>query len=224
MDRQIKDLLQAGLIEPSHSPYASPIVCVAKHDSSIRICCDYRDINSGTIDCVFPMKNAQDMLMKIGHCAWITYLDCSQGFYQIRMHPNSIEKTAFVKHAGQFQWRVMSFGLKNVSSTFQNVKNEILKPHNSYAEALIDDITIFSKTFDDHIMHVNAVLADLKANGITLKPSKSQFVLNEVKCVGHIVGNGTHRPCMDKVLGIKTIPRPITKKQLQSVLGLMGYY
>ena len=69
VDRQIKDLLQAGLIESSQSPYASLIVCVAKYDSSIRIYCDYRDINSGTIDCIFPMKNVQDMLMKIGHCA-----------------------------------------------------------------------------------------------------------------------------------------------------------
>ena len=108
------------------------------------------------------------------------------------MHANSIEQIAFVIHAGQFQWRVMSFGLKNASSTFQNVTNEILKSHNSYAEAFID-IIIFSKTFDDHIMLVNAVLTDLKANGITLKPSKSQFALNEVKCLGHIVGRGTHR-------------------------------
>ena len=83
------------------------------------------------------------MLMKIGYCAWITCLDCSQGFYQISMHPNSFEKTAFATHAGQYQWHVMSFCLKNAGSTFQKLMNEILKLHNSYAEAFIDDITIF---------------------------------------------------------------------------------
>ena len=68
VDKQISNILQQGLIEPSQSPFACPIVCVAKSDSSIRMCCDYRDLNSGSIDCVFPMKNMQDMLIKVGNC------------------------------------------------------------------------------------------------------------------------------------------------------------
>ena len=118
------------------------------------------------------MKNMQDMLMKVGNCNYITCLDCSQGFYQISMRPNSIEMTAFITHSGHFQWQVMSFGLKNASSTFQNVMNIILQPHSAYADAFIDDIVIPSKTFNDHLKYLDAILTDLEENNITLKLKK----------------------------------------------------
>ena len=175
VDKQIPYLLQQGLIEPSQSPFASPIVCVAKSYSSIRMCCDYRDLNSRTIDYVLPMKNMQDMLMKVGNCNYISCLDCSQGFYQIPMHPNSIEMTAFITHSGHFQWRVMSFGLKNASNSFQNVMIIILQPHSAYADAFIDDIVISSKIFNDHLKHLDAILTDLEENNITLKLKKCKF-------------------------------------------------
>ena len=113
--------------------------------------------------------------------------------------------TALITHSGHFQWRVMSFGLKNASSTFQNVMNIILQPHSAYTDAFIDNIVILSKTFNDHLKHLDAILTDLEENNITLKLEKCKFAQSHVTCLGHEVGSGKHQPCMDKVSAIKNI-------------------
>ena len=224
VDRQINDLLDQGLIIPSNSPYASPIVCVMKKDGSVRLTCDYREINAGTVDDAFPMQNAQDLLLKVGRCKWITCLDCSQGFYQIAMHTDSIDKTAFISHAGLFSWTRMSFGLKNACSTYQRVMNVLLEKHKQYAAAYIDDIIVFDDTFEDHVNHVHAVLSEFENNNVTLKLKKCDFARPEVLFLGHIVGSGMHRPYHDKVTAILNIKAPTSKKQLKQFLGMIGYY
>ena len=118
----------------------------------------------------------------------------------------------------------MSHGLKNASSTFQNVMNIILQPHSVYADAFIDDIAILSKTFNDHLKHLDAILTDLDKNNITLKLKKCKFAQRHVTCLGHEVGSGKHQPCMDKVSAIKNIQKSHTKKNLKSFLGLAGFH
>ena len=186
-DKQVNVLLADGLIERSFSPYASPIVCVYKSDNSVRVCCDYRALN------------ANDLIMKTGNCNWISCFDCSQGFHQIIMDPDSIEKTAFVTHNGLFQWKVMSLGLKNASSTYQRIMDRILEPHKKYASAFIDDIAVFSNTFEEHVMLVDWVLTSLEQSGITLKLIKSKFAQHYVVHLEHEIGSGQHQTSSAKV-------------------------
>ena len=141
-DRQVDELLEAGPIKPSDSPHACPVICVTKPNRSIRMCYDHRVTNSSTLDDAYSMKHAQDLLYRVGQGPYITTLNCSQGYYQIAMEPESIPKTAFVTYRGLYQWHVMSFGLKNAGSTYQRVIDKILDPHRDYTVAFIDDIAI----------------------------------------------------------------------------------
>jgi hypothetical protein len=224
VDKQIQELLDLDLIEPSESPHAYPIVCVTKPNNSIRMCCDFRILNSATVDDRYPMRNAQDLIFKVGKGRFITTLDCCQGYYQIPMDSESIPKTAFITHNGQFQWKVMSFGLKNAGATYQRTMDKLLEKHREYATAYIDDIAIFSNTFEEHLVQVEAVLLTLKQAGITLRIEKCKFAQSTVMYLGHKVGCGMHQAGDKKISAVRNIKRPDTKRELKTFLGLCNYY
>ncbi|GFX78235.1 hypothetical protein TNCV_5135821 [Trichonephila clavipes] len=121
VDRQINELLHLKLIEPSESEWAHPIVCVSKKNGSIRLCVDYRHLNSFTIADAYPMQNAKDLLFEVGQANYITVLDLTKGYWQIPMAEEAKPYTAFVTHHGHYQFCVMPFGMKNAGSTFQKL-------------------------------------------------------------------------------------------------------
>lgn len=224
IDKQINELLQAGLIIESTSEFAHPVVCVSKKDGSIRLCVDYRHLNSGTIDDGYPMAILQEMILEVASANYITLLDMVRGYWQIPVEESCQHLTAFVTHRGQYQWRVMPFGLKGAAATFQRVMDEVLSPFRSFAMAYIDDIAIFSSTWEDHIKHLSVVLKTLKRNGFSLNLDKCHFAQPHIKYLGHIVGSGQHSPDPERVEAISRLERPINKKQLRSFLGICGYY
>ena len=226
INRQIDELLKDGKIRPSNSPFAHPIVCVAKKGNAmdIRLCCDFRYVNSGTITDAYPMPRIDDLLRKISNSKFISTLDATAGYWQLKMSPDDIYKTAFITDRGLFEWLVMPFGLKCSGNTFMRAANIILRPHTEYAGAYIDDTAVCSLEWEYHLTHLDNVLTSFENAGMTLKLTKCTFGKPFVEFVGHLVGSGTMSVIQSKVEAIRLLPEPTTKKLLRSFLGMCGWY
>lgn len=224
VERQIDELLEAKLIYPVESSFSHPVVCVGKKDGSMRLCIDYRQLNALTLPDAFPMTDASETLLQVARASFITTLDMLRGYWQIPMDPASEKYTAFVTHGGQYAWRVMPYGLKNSGPTFQRAMNEVLSPHRQYSRAYIDDVAVFSHSWEDHLKHLTAVLRTLTEVGLTANLNKCKFAQSEVRYLGHVVGSGLHAPYPNRIEAISKLERPTTKKELRSVLGLCNYY
>ena len=224
VDKQIQVLLEDGKIRESSSPYAHPLVCVTKRNGEVRVCTDLRMVNSITVPDAFPIPNPEDLLNKISPSKYITTLDCTSGYWQIRMKESDCHKTAFQTHRGLYEWLVMPFGVKTASATFQRVMMQILEGYQKFASAYIDDCACHSMSWKSHLEHLDRVLKRFISVGMTLKLAKCRFALPEVEFIGHVVGSGKKRPQLDKVKAIRDIPVPVMKKQLRSFLGLCSFY
>ena len=190
----------------------------------VRLCCDFRLVNEGTYSDGYPMPRADDLLRTISRSNFISTLDCSQGYWQVQMNPDDIQKTAFVTHKGQYEWLVMPFGLKCAGNTFQRMSDDILKDHSSYARSYIDDTAVHSDSWEDHLLHLDRVLTAFEKEGLTLKLSKCAFGKNKIKYIGHIIGSGEIKPIESKIQAIIALPEPTSKKLLKSYLGMTSYY
>ena len=133
-------------------------------------------------------------------------------------------KTAFVTPFGLFQFRVLLFGLSGAPASFQHLMDLLIDGCQDYAAAHLDDLVIFSSTWEEHLQQLQEVLQRLRRAGLTAKPSKCQFAMKQCLYLGHIVGNGTVRPELNKVESVRTFPVPRTKRQVRAFLGLTGYY
>ena len=180
LDKQIDYLLETGKIRPSKSPWSHPVVCVVKKDSSIRMCVDLRAINSYTIADAFPTSRIEDILMPVGDSKYMTALDCSSGYWQLKMNPLHSHRTAFITHRGLFEWVVMPFGAKTSSQSFIRCMEILLHPHSLYANAFIDDSIVFSKSWGQHLVHLDNVLKSFEEAGLTLKLSKCVFAKQKI--------------------------------------------
>lgn len=190
--RQLQKMQDAGVVQPSSSPWASPVVMVQKKDGTHRFCVDYRSLNQVTKPDTFPLPRIDDLLDQLGKSKYFTTLDLASGFWQIRVHPDSQEKTAFVTPQGLFEFRVMPFGLTNAPSVFQRLMQRVLMGLNpeegpDFVAVYIDDVLVFSRTLGKHIEHLCKVIERLQEAGLKLKPSKCEFVREEVEYLGHLI-------------------------------------
>lgn len=224
VSRQVDELLTWKLIYPTESEFAHPVVCVGKKDGTIRMCVDYRALNAVTKADAFPMMNPQELIFRVGRAQFITVVDLRRGYWQVPMEEKSQKFTAFVTHEGQYAWKVMPFGLKNSAATFQRMVNKLLSQHQVYATAYLDDIAIFSSTWEEHLRHLDIILKVLEKAGLKASPEKCQIAQSHIHYLGHIVGSGTHAPDPEKIAAVKNLVPPRTKKELRSLLGLCGYY
>ena len=221
----IQKLLDQGVIKPSHSPYASPIVLARKKDGSLRMCIDYRRLNAKTCRDSFPLPRIEEALDSLKGAKYFSTLDLASGYNQIAVDEADKHKTAFITPFGLFQYERLPFGMSGAPATFQRFMQRLFSE--KLFEILLiylDDLLVFSETFEEHLQHLDYVLTTIEKHGLKLKPSKCQLFRDEVPYLGHIIsaeGVGTDP---EKVKAVEEWPTPVTVKQLQAFLGLAGYY
>ncbi|XP_075697048.1 uncharacterized protein LOC142662718 [Rhinoderma darwinii] len=221
---ELADMKQLGIIRPSQSPWASPVVLVPKKDGTTRFCVDYRRLNDATKSDAYPMPRIDDLLDRLASARFVTTLDLSKGYWQIPLTENARERSAFITPFGLFEFLGMPFGMKNAPATFQRLVDRLLEQCQDFACAYLDDIAIFSTSWEEHLKHLGIVLDHILAAGLTIRPDKCQLGMAEVQYLGHRVGGGTLRPEPAKVEAISNWPTPQTKKQVLAFLGTASYY
>ncbi|CAI5780349.1 Hypothetical predicted protein [Podarcis lilfordi] len=169
------------------------------------------------------MPCLDDLIETIGRCYFITCLDLTEDYYQVRMSWGP-GKTAFRSPLGLYEFKVMAFGLKNVPATFQRLVDKILHGLREFTVAYLDDIAIFSQTWSEHKEHLELVLQRIKKVDLTIKASKCQIGVSEIKYLGHMVGGGIIKPLETKVEAITNCPTPMSKKKVRAFLDLAGCY
>jgi Reverse transcriptase (RNA-dependent DNA polymerase). len=156
---------------------------------------------------------------------WFTCLDLTSGYWQVAMNDEDKKKTAFTTKFGLYEFNVMPFGLCNAPATFQRLMDKVLAPYRGkFVEVYIDDITIFSKTLEDHCEHVSIILDELRQANLMLNLEKCYFFLPNVKLLGHVVNREGIQPDDDKIIKVRDYPEPTNIRQLRGFLGLASYY
>ena len=223
--REVVDrLLELGVAEPSHSPWASPIVPVPKKDGSIRICVDYRRLNGVTVADPYYMTTLEEILEKVDNSGCLSKLDLSKGFYQIGIEEESRDKTAFITPFGKYCFNRMPFGLRNAPAIFQRTMEEVLRGCYQFSAPYIDDILVFSRSGVEQIGHLREVLGALKRNGLTIKEDKCEFGKTHLEYLGHEIGGGELAVPEHRATAMNEFRLPETKKQLRYFLGSVSYY
>ena len=227
--RQLRKMQATGVIQPSSSPWASPVVMVKKKDGSHRFCVDYRVLNSVTKADTFPLPRIDDLLDQLGESNFFSTLDLASGYWQIRVHPDCREKTAFVTPQGLYEFCVMPFGLTNAPAVFQRLMQRVLMGLNpedgpDYVTVYIDDVLVFSRTLEEHLEHLRRVIGRLQEVGLKLKPAKCQFIREEVEYLGHLLTPQGLKPNPRLVEAVQEFATPQDLRRLRQFLGLSSYY
>ena len=224
VQKEIAAMLEEGIIKRSTSEWAAPIVLVPKKDGTLRFCVDYRRLNTLTRVDAYPMPRIDDLIDQLSKAKYITTLDLARGYWQVPVAKEDQCKTAFTTPFGLYEFNVMPFGLCGAPATFQRMMDTVLHGLEQFSAAYLDDIVIYSNTWNEHLQHIQAVFKRLRHAGLTAKPAKCQFGMAQCSYLGHVVGNGRVCPEDAKVTAVKEFPKPKTKRQVRAFLGLTGYY
>ena len=223
MEQELSGMLEAGIVEPSSSEWAAPIVLVKKKDGTLCFCVDYQRLNA--VSCpLYPMPRIDELLDRFGKAKFLTTLDLARGYWQVPMSWSSKEKTAFITLQGLFQFTAMPFGLQGAPATFQRMMNQLLRGMGDYAAAYLDDLIVFTTSWEGHLQHLRSVLWRLQEAGLTAKPSQCQFAMQQCVYLGHTMGGGQVRPETSKIAAVSEWKVAQTKKLFRAFLGLTGYY
>ena len=177
----LEGLMDRGVIRPSTSPYAAPIVVVRKKNGELRVCCDFRKLNAITKKDAFPLPRIQDTLDALTGARYFSTLDLASGYHQVAMHPDDVEKTAFCTPFGLFEWTRVPFGLTGAPALFQRLMQSVL---NDYVFRILliylDDILCYGSSFQSHLENVEAIFKRLREVGLRLNPEKCSFCQESV--------------------------------------------
>ena len=187
---EIEKLVEMGIVVPSTSPWASPIVPVPKRDGTVRVCVDYRKLNEVTTADPYYMTTLEEILEKVGESKVMSKLDLAKGFYQVEVEPQSQEKTAFISPFGKFEFTRMPFGLKNAPAIFQRLMEVVLRECYHCSAPYIDDIVVFSTSGAEHVEHLRLVMSALRKFGMTINERKCEFGKEKIEYLGHVIGGG----------------------------------
>jgi hypothetical protein len=222
---EIDEMLKQDLIKPSTSPWSFPVVVVKKKNGKFRLCVNYKALNDVTKKDNYPLPRVDDIFDSLKGAKWFITLDLASGYWQIKVRTEDQEKTAFITKFGLFEFKVMPFGLCNAPATFQRIMNKILGTSiEKYVMVYLDDVIIYSHTFEEHLKHLEEVLNRIRKANLHLKAEKCYFGANELQFLGHVVGEDGVKPDPEKVEKIKDYPIPRNIRELRGVLGLFSYY
>ena len=224
IEKQCQELYEADIIEPSNSPWSSPVVPVRKKDGSLRLCIDYRKLNAVTVPDKFPLPNLNDAVFGLHGMKYFTSLDMVRGYYQFSLDESSREFTAFSTHRAHWQFKCLTFGLKNAPSVFQREMQKILGEFSwRHVIVYIDDVLILSKTFAEHVDLVRRVLRKLVEHGAKIKGPKCKWFCKQVEFLGHIVSEGGLSKPRSYIDAVANFPRPATVRELREFIGLINF-
>ena len=218
-------LLKKGIIRESQSPYNSPLWIVPKKGNKLRMVIDYSRINEDTDQDAYPLPMIDDILDHLGKAKFFSAFDLSAGFHQIPMKEEDKKYTAFSTTQGHFEYNRMPFGLKNAPATFQRMMDNAFRGLiGEKCFAYIDDIVVFGSTLQEHNDNLVAVLERIYQLGLRLEPKKCEYLKPELEYLGHIITKDGIKPNPEKINCIKNFKPLKTVKDVQSFLGLAGYY
>ncbi|KAL5007068.1 hypothetical protein ScPMuIL_015874, partial [Solemya velum] len=224
--QHLNDMLESGAIRKSKSPYCSNVVLIRKKDGCLRLCIDMRQLNAKTVKDAYSLPRINDTLDTLIGAKYFSKLDLHSGFWQVEIAEEDKHKTAFsLGPLGFWECNRMAFGLTNAPSTFQRLMETCMGELN-LRECLIflDDILIFSDTFDEHLKRLQGVFERIEKHGLKLKPSKCEFFKTKVSYLGHVVSEIGIQTDPEKISALTTWPAPTNIKTLRSWLGFTGYY
>ena len=223
MRQEVQYLLDNDLAVPSCSPWAAPCLLVPKGDGAVRLCTDFRRLNQLTVADSFPMPRIDDLVDEVSSARFLTKVDLLKGFYQVPLSSRAREASAFVTPDGLYEYKVMPFGMKNSGSTFQRLASWVVRDLVG-VRAYIDDIVIFSDSWEEHLMRMQDLFSRLSEANLTINLPKCDFACSTVLYLGHRVGRGGIRPMEAKVTDILQFRPPSTRRGLRKFLGLIGFY
>jgi len=221
IDENVQNMLKAGVIEPSCSPWTSNIVVVTKKDGSLRFCVDYRKLNSVMRRDAYPLPRMDSCLDALSGARYFNAFDLRSGYHQVPMDMRDADKTTFIVRTGTYRYRRVPFGLCNAGSTFQRVMDLALNGLNFYmCLVYLDDIIVYSATVEEHLSRLRKLFDRLRLANLKLKPSKCSLLRAEVHFLGHVVSGEGVATDPSKIDLVRDWPQPRDVHEVRSFLGL----
>ena len=221
----LQELVDGGFIRPSISPWGAPVLFVKKKDGTWRLCVDYKQLNKVTIHNKYPLPRIDDLFDQLQGAKVFSKIDLRSGYHQLRIRESDVPKTAFRTRYGHYEFLVMSFELTNAPAAFMDLMNRVFRPYlDRFVIVFIDDILVYSRSELEHERHLGLVLQMLRLHQLYAKFNKCEFWLNRVGFLGHVVSADGIYVDPHKVEAVANWEQPTTVTELQSFLGLAGYY
>ena len=226
LNEELNDMLKLGVVEPSNSPWCSPVLLVKKPTGEFRFCFDGRSLNQVTKYDSYPMPNIDRILNSLRGATYISSIDLRKSFWQIPLSEDSKPKTAFsIVGRGQFQFTTVPFGLCNAAQTQQRLVDAIFGPrYEPHIFCYLDDIIICSPSFEEHTKLLSEVRDKLKDANLTINIKKCEFFKKSLKFLGYIVGSNSLRTDPEKISAMLNFPRPTTTTEIKRFIGLCSWY
>ncbi|UYV63233.1 hypothetical protein LAZ67_2003502 [Cordylochernes scorpioides] len=222
---QIRQMLDNDIIEPSYSPFSSPVTLVTKRDKTKRFCIDYRKVNEVISSDVHPLPRIEDILDRLARAKYFSTADVSSAYWQVPIHPDSRPLLAFATIDGLYQPTRLPFGLKTSPQIYERAINQVLQGHGLDCVAhYFDDFVIYSETLEEHQEHLRRFFAFCDAENLQLNLTKCEFFRQTIEFLGYTITAGTTTPLIRNTDVIHAIPPPNNRKTLQSFLGAVNVY
>lgn len=226
LNRQLDEMLELDVVEPSNSPWNNPIIMAPKANGELRFCLDSRKLNEVSKHDAYPLPYINNILDQLRDSRFLSSLDLKSAFWEIPLTSSSKEKTAFtVPNRGLFQFKVMCFGLTSAPATQQRLMDQLFGPEfGGRIFVYLDDIIVVSRTFEEHIDLLMRVLDRLRSANLTISLSKCCFFRKQLKYLGYVVDELGLRTDPDKIKAITDFPVPTCSKEVKRFLGTASYY